>query len=64
MAASALMLPVATVLAVLNVTGKCAAGRACTPDFLPHVAAPTAAFALFAWAFARRRVLARLKRGN
>lgn len=58
-AASALALPVATVLALLDVTRKCAPGRSCTPDFWLHVALPTSAFVLFAWGFARRRVLGR-----
>ncbi len=55
-AASALALPVATVLALLDVT------RQRAPDFWLHVALPTAAFALFAWGFARRRVLGRIER--
>ena len=57
-AASALALPVATVLALLDVS------RNAAPAFWLHVALPTAAFTLFAWGFARRRVLARLRRGE
>ena len=63
-AASALALPVATVLALLDTTRKCAPGHECAPAFWLHVALPTAAFTLFVWGFARRRVLARLRRGE